>query len=94
VGMLMLMGEKRRGVLIGAVVVNMLTNVPLNYFLLTFEGGTEHLIMGELLVLLVEAVWYYLFVRQWRKATIYSLLCNATSFLVGVLLQYIISYSL
>ena len=94
VGMLMLMGEKRRGVLIGAVVVNMLTNVPLNYFLLTFEGGTEHLIMGELLVLLVEAVWYYLFVRQWRKAAIYSLLCNATSFLVGVLLQYIISYSL
>ena len=34
--MLMLMGEKRKDVLVGAVAVNILTNVPLNYFLLTY----------------------------------------------------------
>jgi len=93
VGMLMLMGEKRKDVLVGAVAVNILTNVPLNYFLLTYGNSTGRLATGELLVLLVEAVWYYLFVRQWQKAAIYSLLCNATSFLFGVLLQYIIIYS-
>ena len=94
VGMLMLMGEKRKDVLIGAVAVNILTNVPLNYFLLTYGNSMERLITGELLVLVAEALWYFCFVRQWRKAAIYSLLCNATSFLVGILIQIIIIYSL
>lgn len=89
VGMLLLMGEKRKGLLIGAVAVNILTNVPLNYFLLTFGNSTERLLGGELLVLLVEALWYYAFTHQWRKAAIYSLICNATSFLVGILIQLI-----
>lgn len=92
VGMLMLMGERRKGVLTGAVAVNILTNVPLNYLLLTFGNSTERIVVGELLVLLVEALWYFFFVRQWRTAAIYSLLCNATSFLAGILIQYIIIY--
>lgn len=94
VGMLMLMGEKRRGVLMGAVAVNMLTNVPLNIFLMSYGYSTGRLAAGELLVLLAEALWYFMFVRQWRKAAIYSLLCNATSFLAGILIQYLIIYSL
>lgn len=94
IGMLMLMGEKRRGVLMGAVAVNILTNVPLNLFLLTYGNSIGRIAAGELLVLLAEALWYFLFVRQWRKAAIYSLLCNATSFLAGILIQYLIIYSL
>ena len=89
-GMLLLMGEKRKDVLMGAIVINILTNVPLNYFLLTYGNSTGRLIVGELIVLLVEALWYFLFVHQWRKAAIYSLICNATSFLVGILIQLII----
>ena len=54
----------------------------------------ERLLTGELLVLVAEALWYFCFVRQWRQAAIYSLLCNATSFLVGILIQIIIIYSL
>jgi len=94
VGLLMLMGEKRKKVLMGAVAVNILTNVPLNYILLTYGNSLERLIIGELLVLVVEALWYYSFVRQWRKAAIYSLLCNATSFLIGLLIQIITIYLL
>jgi len=93
-GMLMLMGEKRKDVLTGAVAINILTNVPLNFFLMTYGYSTGRFVTGELLVLLAEAMWYFLFVRQWRKAAIYSLLCNATSFLAGVLIQYLIIYSL
>lgn len=93
-GMLLLMGEKSKSVLMGAVAVNILTNVPLNYFLLTCGGTTERLIAGELIVVAVEALWYFLFTRQWRKAAVYSLLCNATSFLVGILIQYLVYYSL
>lgn len=90
-GMLLLMGEKRKDVLIGSVVINILTNVPLNHFLMTVGNTTGRIIVGELIVLLVEALWYFLFVRQWRKAAIYSLICNATSFLVGILIQFLTS---
>ena len=94
VGLLILMGEKRADVLTGAVAVNILTNVPLNYFLLTCGNSVKHIVAGEVTVLAVEALWYFCFVRQWRRAAVYSLLCNATSFLVGILLQYIVRYSL
>lgn len=94
VGMLMLMGEKRQKVLMGAVGVNILTNIPLNWFLLTYGNSMERLIVGELLVLVTEALWYFCFVRQWQRAAIYSLICNATSFLVGILIQIIIFYTL
>ena len=93
-GMLLLMGEKSKSVLMGAVAVNILTNVPLNYFLLTCGSTTERLIASELIVVAVEALWYFLFTRQWRKAAVYSMLCNATSFLVGILIQYLVYYSL
>ncbi len=90
-GMLMLMGEKRKKVLVGAVFVNILTNVPLNICLLTYGVSTGGIILGEVLVLIVEALWYYWFVRKWSQACIYSVLCNATSFLVGMLIQLILS---
>ena len=68
--------------------------MPLNYFLPSCGGTTERLIAGELIVVAVEALWYFLFTRQWRKAAVYSMLCNATSFLVGILIQYLVYYSL
>lgn len=93
VGMLMLMREKRKDVLTGAILVNILTNVPLNCFLLMCGYTTSHLVAGETVVLLVEALWYYLFIRDLRRAAIYSFLCNTTSFLVGILIEYL-SYNL
>lgn len=94
VGMLKLMGERQKKVLIGAVAVNILTNVPLNYFLLTFGNSMSRFVVGELLVLMVEMLWYFCFVHQWRKAAVYSIICNATSLLVGILIQIIVNYSL
>jgi hypothetical protein len=88
-GMLLMMGEKSKKVLAGCVVINILTNVPLNYILLTYGISTGALIIGEAVVLVIEALWYFAFVRQWRKAVIYSVLCNATSFLTGMLIQII-----
>lgn len=88
-GMLLMMGEKSKKVLAGCVVINTLTNVPLNYILLTYGISTGALIIGEAVVLVIEALWYFAFVRQWRKAVIYSVLCNATSFLTGMLIQII-----
>ena len=89
-GTLRLMGEKRRKVFMGSVVINILTNVPLNIVLLTIGSTVGGLLIGELLVLLAESIGYYILIRNWQRSIIYSLLCNATSFLVGVLAQLVI----
>ena len=89
-GMLRLMGEKRRKVFVGSVVINILTNIPLNLVLFAVGSTIGSLLTGELLVLVLEAIGYYILIHDWKRAFIYSLLCNVTSFLVGVLIQFMI----
>ena len=89
-GMLQLMGEKRRKVFVGSVVINILTNIPLNLVLIAVGSTIGSLLTGELLVLMVEAIGYYILIHEWKRVFIYSLLCNVTSFLVGVLVQFMI----
>ena len=84
-GVLLLLGETRRCVLLSSVVVNVLTNVPLNITLQFVDGGWTTLWVGEALVVAVEAVWYWLFVREVQRALVYSVLCNAISLLLGLL---------
>ena len=74
--------ERRKKVLLGSVVMNILTNIPLNILLL---------LMFEVVVIILEALGYALLIRQWKQAFIYSFLCNAISFLTG-LLVYLLSY--
>ena len=88
-GMLLLMGEKRRKVLLASIVVNVMTNIPLNLYMLHVDGGWMTFMAGESLVVLVEAVWYHVFVRNVSQALVYSLLCNATSCLFGLLVQLV-----
>lgn len=89
-GMLRLMGEKHRKVFVGSVVINILTNIPLNLVLFAVGSTIGSLLTGELLVLVLEAIGYYILIHDWKRAFIYSLLCNVTSFLVGVLIQFMI----
>ena len=88
-GVLLLLGEQRQRVLLSSVVVNILTNVPLNLYLLFVGNSWTAIAVGEVLVVVVEALWYYWFVREWQRAWVYSLLCKAISFLLGVLFQLI-----
>ena len=90
-GVLLFIGERRRKVLFASVAMNVLTNVPLNLYAVYVEfQGWSALIAGELLVVLVEALGYRMLLGDWRQAGIYSLLCNAISFLTGELLVLII----
>lgn len=84
-GVLLFLGERRRRVLIGTVVMNVLTNVPLNLFALYAVAGWNTVIIGEALVVLIEALCYIKLLGEWQKAWVYSLLCNAISFLTGEL---------
>ncbi len=83
----LLLGEKRKKVLWASVIVNCLTNVPLNFILHSNNWyGTKEILIGELIVLIVETLWYFIFVRKWSEAFVYAFLCNAISFLIGLLI--------
>lgn len=83
----LLLGEKRKKVLWASVIVNCLTNVPLNYVLQSNNWfGTKEILIGELIVLIVETLWYFIFVRKWSQAFVYAFLCNTISFLIGLLI--------
>jgi hypothetical protein len=84
-GVLLLLGERRRKVLMGSVVMNVLTNLPLNLFAVYVDEGWMTVVLGESLVVLIEALCYKRLVGEWQQAWIYSLLCNAVSFLAGEL---------
>lgn len=89
---LVLLREHRKLVLGSSVVINMFTNIPLNLYVIYIDNSMMTIIIGELLVVLVEALWYYLFLRVLSRAFIYSFLCNAVSFLTGLLVQLLIAY--
>lgn len=79
--------ENRSDVLWSSVVVNILTNVPLNLYLTNVSYTLTAVIVGELVVVAVEAWWYYYFVNNMRRAAVYSILCNGISVLTGVLVM-------
>jgi hypothetical protein len=90
-GVLWFLRERRAKVLWASVVINVLTNVPLNLIMLHLPHPTPiiYIVIGELSVVLVETLCYYALLRSWRQATIYSVLCNAISFLMGLLVQMV-----
>ena len=93
-GVLWLLMERRGRVLALSVVINVLTNVPLNLYVMRVGYSTKVVLIGELLVFIVEALWYLIFIRDIKKAVVYSFLCNAVSFLLGLLGTTVCSYLL
>lgn len=89
---LLLWGERRWQVLGMTVVMNVLTNVPLNLLALFVLGeGIEvwHVVVLEGTVVMVEALLYRVVTRSWRRAIVYSLVCNLASYLLGLAYQLI-----
>ena len=87
-GVLWMLLERRKKVLLSSIAVNVLTNVPLNLYLHFIDDRNGTILIGEVVVFLVEAVWYWFFTRNLKQAAIYSFLCNAISFLIGLLLSF------
>ena len=84
------MGERRHRVLWASVIVNILTNVPLNLYILNNHPDMTGILLLEGIVVVVEAAWYYIFTKDLRQSTAYSVLCNAISFLTGLLIETIL----
>lgn len=90
---LLALNERRWTVLAMSVVMNILTNVPLNLAVQTIPtlGDTLSSQLGlEAIVLVVESGLYYLILRNVRTAFTYALLCNGISYLIGLLFTLMI----
>lgn len=85
-GVLWMLKERRKTVLLSSIAVNVLTNVPLNLYLYFIDDSRGTVLIGEGMVFLIEALWYWFFTRSIKQAALYSFLCNAISFLIGALL--------
>ena len=86
--MLAVMGERRGNVYGASVLMNVVTNVSLNVCLsFSYHSTWTDVAIGEVAVLVVETVWFWCVLRQWKKAAVYSFLCNAASFLLGLILD-------
>ena len=82
--------ERRKKVLLGSVVMNILTNIPLNILAYYILQDLLLLLIFEVVVIIFEALGYAILIRQWKQVFIYSFLCNSISFLTG-LLVYLLS---
>ena len=89
-GVLLLLKEQRRQVYIAEVIINILTNIPLNVWAIVGYRIFIEIIIAEIIIMIVESLWYYMFVKRVRTATIYGVLCNTISFLTGILITLII----
>lgn len=82
---LWLLREKRAKVLWASVAANILTNVPLNLYVRHAHPAIGGMVVAEGIIIIVEMLWYLMFMRDLRLSFIYSLLCNAVSALSGLL---------
>lgn len=85
--------EKRWQVLAMSVVMNVLTNLPLN-LAIRFVPALQHpsllvQIVLEMVVVVIEATLFYAVTRNRRTAVLYAVLCNATSYLCGLIFGFV-----
>ena len=81
---LRLLKENNKKVLLSSVIINILTNLPLNLFV---PNDMVSIGIAEVAIIAIEALWYWIFVKNIKKAVIYSALCNAVSFFTGLLID-------
>ena len=89
---LRLIGENSKKILLYSMLINAATNLPLNIFVARAALSTQ--LTAELLIVLIEALLYCIVIKDIRKSFVYSTLCNATSFLTGVLIELTILLTL
>lgn len=87
--------ERRWQVLAMSVMMNIVTNLALNYYVQCVLDAplTVPLILWlEGIVFVTEALLYYSVLRQWRVSLRYSLLCNAASYALGLAYELLFNY--
>jgi hypothetical protein len=76
-------GFRSKRFVLSCIVINLVTNYSLNYFLLylPFPGGAY---VGEVLVVIIEALFYLSFNKDRKEVIPLTVAANILSFLAGV----------
>lgn len=95
IAVLRIIGEKNINVYIASIIINLITNVPLNIFLYlySFSDITIYyciLISLEIFILIIEGFMYYLVLKNYKKSFLYSILANLASFAFGNIIIYLV----
>ena len=65
---LLLLRERRKWVLGSSAVINILTNIPLNLYVIYIDSSVMTIMQGEVLVIAIETLWYFLFIHNLSRA--------------------------
>lgn len=89
---LLLLAEHHAEVLWASVAMNVITNPLLNIIILnmtfsSFEAQMFTIVAGEVVVMAVEALFFYFFIRDKVVSTLLSIACNGCSFMAGLLYE-------
>ena len=82
------LGEKERKILVSSLIVNALTNPAINYFIAD-NYTIFNVAVGEVIVVMIEMIWYYFFGKTIKDALIYSMLCNVVSYFAGNVIFFV-----
>lgn len=85
---LKLLGEKQKKILVSSLIVNAVTNPAINYFIAD-NYTILNVAVGEIVVVMIEMIWYYFFGKTIKDALIYSALCNVVSYFAGNLIFFV-----
>ena len=77
--------KANKKVLLWSIIINIITNLTLNLIIYFSNFSTTiyiiYVIVSEITIVVLEMLAYYLIIKDLKKAFIYSLICNSSSFL-------------
>ena len=81
--------EKNKRVYLGAILINMVTNVAMNLIIQIIPVDSYAIwVLGmEALIVFIEFLVYYWILKDTKRAFALSLLCNASSYSLGLWLM-------
>ena len=98
-GMLFILGYKNYRIYVFSIIINTVTNLALNYFLLNYPFQTYLFyaticIVLESLIVLIEGCFYLIYFKSFKNAIKISFILNLTSFLIGLILNFFQNFDL
>lgn len=82
-------GFRSKRFVLSCILINLLTNYALNYCLLYLSFPGE-IYVGEVLVVIIEALFYFSFNKDKKEVIPLTAASNILSFLVGLLYYFIL----
>ena len=88
--------ERRLKIYIAMIIMNVVTNVPLNVFsilaLNKWDLGFIVLFVPciEIGIALIETLAYYFYTKEKTRSIIYGIFCNAYSYIIGAIINWVL----